>query len=62
MPNTSRGANSETGKRLHAGEMTFSDEEIDSFLPVRLRSKANQIKLNLGGSAGKLPPATTSPG
>jgi hypothetical protein len=61
VPNTSREANSETGKRLHAGEMTFSDEEIDSFLPVRLRSKANQIKLNPGDSAGELPPAATAP-
>jgi hypothetical protein len=61
MPNTSQGANSETGKRLHAGEMTFSDEEIDSFLPVRLRSKANPTKLNPTGSGGELPPATTSP-
>jgi SMODS and SLOG-associating 2TM effector domain family 4 len=61
VPNTSQGANSETGKRLHAREMTFSDAEIDSFLPVKLRSKAYQAKLNPACSGGELPPATTSP-
>jgi hypothetical protein len=59
MPNTSQGANSETGKRLHAGETTFSDEE--SFLPVKLRSKAYHARLCPSGSAGGLPPATTAP-
>jgi hypothetical protein len=38
MPNTSEKANKITGKRLHNGEMTFSEAEIDSFLPPRFRS------------------------
>jgi hypothetical protein len=37
MPNTSSKANGGAGKRLHAGEMTFSDDEIDQWLPTKFR-------------------------
>ena len=39
MPDTSPEANGITGKRLSGGEMTFSDEEINSYLPAALRKK-----------------------
>jgi hypothetical protein len=38
MPNTSPEANRIAGERLNRGEMTFSDTEIDKFLPTRFRS------------------------
>jgi hypothetical protein len=38
MPNTSPEANKIAGERLNKGEMTFSDAEIDKFLPEQFRS------------------------
>jgi hypothetical protein len=55
VPNTSPEANGETGKRLHAGEMTFTDQEKDSFLPASL------AKLNPADNAGVQLPGASVP-
>jgi hypothetical protein len=40
VPNTSPETNIETGRRLHAGEMTFTDEEMNaSCRPASARSR-----------------------
>jgi hypothetical protein len=58
MPNTSSEANAITGKRLGRGEMTFSDEEIDSFLPTEMRKKKFQITPTADTGATQLPKAS----
>jgi hypothetical protein len=46
-----------TSKRLSGGEMTFSDEEINSYLPAAMRKKISVMNPSADNAGGQLPGA-----